>query len=85
MYKRQAWITGLRASQAATRDGLPMRSVDVANGGLEKFNPLADWSEREVWAYLNQNPVSYTHLDVYKRQARDSFMKGASNVSLRQH
>ena len=47
---RKAWITGLRASQAATRDGLPMRSVDVANGGLEKFNPLADWSEREVWA-----------------------------------
>ncbi|SBT09727.1 Thioredoxin-dependent 5'-adenylylsulfate reductase [Candidatus Accumulibacter aalborgensis] len=59
---RKAWITGLRASQAATRDGLPMRSVDVANGGLEKFNPLADWSEREVWAYLNQNQVPYNAL-----------------------
>jgi hypothetical protein len=41
---RKAWITGMRGSQAATRDGLPVRSFDAANGdgGLEKFNPLAD-------------------------------------------
>lgn len=59
---RKAWITGQRASQAATRQGLPLRSVDTANGGLEKFNPLADWSEREVWAYLAQNQVPYNAL-----------------------
>jgi phosphoadenosine phosphosulfate reductase len=29
---RKAWITGMRAQQAATRDGLPMRSFDAANG-----------------------------------------------------
>ncbi|WP_300450022.1 phosphoadenylyl-sulfate reductase [Accumulibacter sp.] len=59
---RKAWITGQRASQAATREGLPLRSVDTANGGLTKFNPLAEWSEREVWAYLAQNHVPYNAL-----------------------
>jgi phosphoadenosine phosphosulfate reductase len=61
---RKAWITGLRAAQAVSRDGLPIRAFDAANGdhGLEKFNPLADWSEREVWAYLKQNAVPYNAL-----------------------
>ena len=61
---RKAWITGLRAAQAATRDGLPVRSFDAANGdgGLEKFNPLAAWSEDEVWAYILLNEVPYNAL-----------------------
>ncbi|HPT49992.1 MAG TPA: phosphoadenylyl-sulfate reductase [Accumulibacter sp.] len=61
---RKAWITGMRAQQSATRDGLPIRAFDAANGdgGLEKFNPLADWSEREVWAYLKLNGVPYNAL-----------------------
>ena len=61
---RKAWITGLRAAQAATRDGLPVRSFDAANGdgGLEKFNPLAAWSEDEVWAYIMLNEVTYNAL-----------------------
>ena len=58
---KRAWITGLRAQQAATREGLPVREYDEGNG-LEKFNPLADWSEREVWAYLAQNQVPYNAL-----------------------
>ncbi len=40
---KRAWITGLRAQQAATRDGLPLREYDAGNG-LEKFNPLAGWN-----------------------------------------
>jgi hypothetical protein len=36
---RKAWITGMRAQQSATRDGLPLRSFDAANGGLEKVQP----------------------------------------------
>jgi phosphoadenosine phosphosulfate reductase len=61
---RKAWITGMRAQQAATRDGLPVRTFDASNGdgGLEKFNPLADWSEREVWAYLKLHEVPYNAL-----------------------
>ena len=58
---RKAWITGMRASQATTRSELPIRNFDAANG-LQKFNPLAEWSEREVWAYLKRNGVPYNAL-----------------------
>ena len=58
---KKAWVTGLRAQQSATRDGLPTRSFDDGNG-LEKFNPLAQWSEKEVWAYLKRNDVPYNAL-----------------------
>jgi len=58
---KKAWITGMRAQQSATRDGLPVRAFDEGNG-LEKFNPLADWSEKEIWAYLKLNKVPYNAL-----------------------
>ena len=58
---KRAWITGLRAQQAATRDGLPLREYDAGNG-LEKFNPLAEWSEKEIWTYIKQNGVPYNAL-----------------------
>ena len=51
----------LRAQQAATRDGLPLREYDAGNG-LEKFNPLAGWTEKEVWTYIRQNAVPYNAL-----------------------
>ncbi|HEY5763818.1 MAG TPA: phosphoadenylyl-sulfate reductase [Rhodocyclaceae bacterium] len=58
---KDAWITGLRAEQAATRSALPVREFDAGNG-LEKFNPLADWSEQEVWAYIREHEVPYNAL-----------------------
>ena len=58
---KKAWITGLRAEQAATRSSLPFQSFDDGNG-LEKFNPLADWSEKEVWAYIKTHGVPYNAL-----------------------
>jgi len=58
---KKAWITGLRAEQAATRVGLPQQEFDEGNG-LEKFNPLADWSEKEIWTYIKQNAVPYNAL-----------------------
>ncbi len=58
---KKAWITGMRAQQSATRDGLPIQTFDDGNG-LEKFNPLADWNEKEVWAYICLNEVPYNAL-----------------------
>lgn len=58
---KRAWITGMRAQQSATRQGLPVRVFDEGNG-LEKFNPLADWTEQEVWAYIKLNDVPYNAL-----------------------
>ncbi len=58
---KKAWITGMRAQQSATRDGLPVQVFDEGNG-LEKFNPLADWTEKDVWAYIKLNKVPYNAL-----------------------
>ncbi|MDR2112613.1 MAG: phosphoadenylyl-sulfate reductase [Candidatus Accumulibacter sp.] len=58
---KKAWITGLRAQQSATRAGLPVRVFDEAHG-LEKFNPLASWTEKEIWAYIRLNDVPYNAL-----------------------
>ncbi|KAF7600075.1 MAG: phosphoadenosine phosphosulfate reductase [Candidatus Dactylopiibacterium carminicum] len=58
---KKAWITGMRAAQSATRTDLPTRQFDEGNG-LEKYNPLADWSEKEVWAYIRIHGVPYNAL-----------------------
>lgn len=58
---KKAWITGLRAAQSAARTGLPLREHDAGHG-LEKLNPLADWSETEVWAYIRLHEVPYNAL-----------------------
>lgn len=58
---KRAWITGMRAEQAATRGNLATREYDEGNG-LEKFNPLAAWSEKEVWTYIKQHAVPYNAL-----------------------
>jgi 3'-phosphoadenosine 5'-phosphosulfate sulfotransferase (PAPS reductase)/FAD synthetase len=59
---RKAWITGLRAAQSVTRaPACRCASVDTANG-LAKLNPLSDWSETEVWAYIRINEVPYNAL-----------------------
>jgi phosphoadenosine phosphosulfate reductase len=56
-----AWITGLRREQAVTRAGLKRIEWDQAHG-LVKINPLADWTERQVWDYLRQHGVPYNVL-----------------------
>jgi phosphoadenosine phosphosulfate reductase len=58
---KQAWVTGMRAEQAATRTSLPAREFDAGNQ-LEKFNPLSDWTEKEVWAYIRMFNVPYNAL-----------------------
>ena len=56
-----AWITGQRRAQAVTRADLPVQEYDAAHG-IQKFNPLADWSEEDVWHYLRQHLVPYNPL-----------------------
>lgn len=58
---KQAWITGMRAEQATTRANLPVQEFDEGNR-LEKFNPLSDWTEQEVWAYIRLHEVPYNKL-----------------------
>jgi len=56
-----AWITGMRRDQAVTRGTLEISSFDVDNG-LQKLNPLLDWSNKDVWAYIRQHDVPYNKL-----------------------
>jgi phosphoadenosine phosphosulfate reductase len=58
---KQAWITGQRRDQAATRAGLNLREHDEARG-IVKFNPLADWTEGEVWDVIRERDIPYNAL-----------------------
>ncbi len=58
----KAWITGLRREQAVTRTAIQKIEVDEAHGGILKINPLADWSEKQVWDYIKVNKVPYNRL-----------------------
>lgn len=58
---KKAWVTGLRATQSVTRSALRRITYDTAHD-LVKFNPLIDWSESEVWAYLRARGVPYNEL-----------------------
>lgn len=58
---KQAWITGLRASQSATRTALKTVAYDHGNQ-LVKISPLADWSEEDVWVYIRAHKLPYNKL-----------------------
>jgi len=55
------WVCGLRKSQSITRSSLDKIEYDSANG-LIKINPLADWSEEQVWEYINKYRIPYNKL-----------------------
>ena len=56
-----AWVTGVRRDQSASRAGTPKLAWD-AKHGLWKANPLADWTERDVWRYIFDNDLPYNDL-----------------------
>ncbi len=58
---KRAWITGIRREQAATRTNLEISAFD-ADHNMQKINPLLEWSNAEVWEYLQQNNVPYNKL-----------------------
>ncbi len=57
---RTAWVTGLRREQSEARADVPFSSVD--EHGRFKFNPLADWSQHDVWHYIAEHRVPYNEL-----------------------
>ncbi len=56
-----AWITGIRREQAPTRALAPKLEYDDARG-IWKLNPLADWTEKDVWAYIFAHDLPYNPL-----------------------
>ncbi len=56
-----AWICGLRAEQAVTRSHIDVVEWDEVNG-LIKINPLAAWTEQELWDYIREHKIPYNPL-----------------------
>ena len=53
-----AWITGIRREQAPTRAAAPKLERDQRRG-IWKLNPLADWTEKDVWRYIFEHDLPY--------------------------
>jgi phosphoadenosine phosphosulfate reductase len=52
------WITGIRREQATTREAAPKLERDERRG-IWKLNPLADWSEKDLWRYIFEHDLPY--------------------------
>lgn len=57
-----AWVTGIRRDQIATRAATQAMAVDEEHGGITKVAPLADWSKAQVWDYIREHNVPYHSL-----------------------
>jgi len=62
-----AWVTGQRRDQSpSTRALVPVVQPDptfsTAENALVKFNPLANWSSKQVWDYIRENDVPFNPL-----------------------
>jgi phosphoadenosine phosphosulfate reductase len=55
------WVAGLRREQSPERAGTPKLQWDKRHEAW-KANPLADWDERDVWAYVVENDLPYNPL-----------------------
>jgi phosphoadenosine phosphosulfate reductase len=53
-----AWITGVRREQSPTRANARKVEWDAAHG-LWKLNPLADWTEKDVWTRIHERDLPY--------------------------
>ena len=57
----EGWITGLRREQSATRAHAEQVEFDEPRG-MYKYNPLAHWTEAEVWKYIADRDLPYNQL-----------------------
>ena len=58
---KRAWICGLRKDQSVARFFNKLVEWDDANG-LIRINPLINWSEKEVRAYIEEHRIPYNEL-----------------------
>ena len=57
----EAWVSGIRRADSSSRASAPKFAWDK-RFGLWKLNPLADWSEAEVWDHISDNDIPYNPL-----------------------
>ena len=54
-----AWVTGLRREQGPSRAATELVEVDAKRGGIAKYNPLALWTERDLWTRIHERDLPY--------------------------
>ena len=57
LHSLDAWITGLRRDQWASRTNIRKIEIDHDHGAVIKLNPLAEWTEDEVWDYVRERDL----------------------------
>src|SRR6476661_4919746 len=57
----EAWITGIRREQSSTRAQAAKLERDEQRD-IWKVNPLADWSEKDLWRYIHKHDLPYNPL-----------------------
>jgi phosphoadenosine phosphosulfate reductase len=57
----EAWFTGVRREQSATRAHAAKLERDERRG-MWKLNPLADWTEKDLWRYIHRHDLPYNPL-----------------------
>lgn len=53
-----AWVTGIRREQGPTRADTELVEFDEARG-IWKYNPLAHWTDRDLWQRINERDLPY--------------------------
>jgi phosphoadenosine phosphosulfate reductase len=59
-----AWVTGMRRDSSWTRANTPIVLQYELEPGktLVRVNPIANWTKRDVWAYLKENDIPHNPL-----------------------
>lgn len=57
-----AWCSGIRRAQNAHRAQHGLIERDTARGDLVKINPLANWTDDDIRAYVKQHRLPYNRL-----------------------
>jgi phosphoadenosine phosphosulfate reductase len=57
----EGWITGIRREQGPTRAETELIERDQARG-LWKYNPLAHWTDRDLWRRIHERDLPYNPL-----------------------
>jgi phosphoadenosine phosphosulfate reductase len=57
----EAWVSGIRREDSQHRANAPKFAWDK-RFGLWKLNPIADWTQDDVWTYIRDNDVPYNPL-----------------------
>jgi phosphoadenosine phosphosulfate reductase len=55
------WVAGVRRADSSSRSKTPKFAWDK-RFNLWKLNPLADWTERDVWNYIREHHLPYNPL-----------------------